>query len=364
MAAPEWENLHAVMLAGGKGERFWPASTNHCPKPFIREWFGQTLFRITFDRIREYLSPSQIWLVIGEQHLDRIHEEAPEILPNHLLLEPMGRDTAAAITYSAMALKKEVGPEALMLVVPCDHYVQTTEQFWSTIRDSIQVLQEFPEQLLVLGIPPTRVETGYGFLEVAEPMISKTGVYRYPVKRFHEKPDQNRAFQYFQSNHHYWNSGMFLWRVSRILELIQEHLPKLYSELSHAFRFWQDSAFSEKLRSIYDNIEAISIDYGVMEKAQTITMLPASFSWDDIGNWDALDRVFIPDDHRNRSIGKVYFADTTDTTVITDRGRVLTVGIEGVIVVRSGDDLLLIKKGRAGELKKWLKNIPDTGKDT
>ena len=365
MVAPMRENedknrharIHAVIMAGGRGERFWPMSTAEVPKPFIREWFGRTLFRMTIDRVRNRLAPEQIWLVLGERHVDRIFEEAPEIRPDRLLIEPMGRDTAAAITFAAFYIRRVSSPEDVMIVMPCDHYIHPVEEFWRTLDRAMVLVERRPEYLITIGIPPRRPDVNYGYIEV-EPRREADGFVFHPVRSFKEKPDEATARRYLEAGHYFWNSGMFIWKVGRILELVEQLMPETYRVFETIFSAENERDLEKRIRDHYSELPRISIDYGVMEKAGQILMIPATFEWDDIGQWEALDRILEADHRGNRVIGEAHI-EANNVTVVSPDARVVVLGVEDVVVVHHRGRVLVMQKGKGADLKKILKALPD-----
>ncbi len=349
--------IHAVIMAGGRGERFWPMSTADVPKPFIREWFGRTLFRMTIDRVRARLAPEQIWLVLGERHVDRIFEEAPEIRPDRLLIEPLGRDTAAAITFAAFHIHQVSGPDDIMVVMPCDHYIHPVEEFWRTIDRAVELVERQPDHLVTIGIPPRRPDVNYGYIEVG-PCREAGGFAFYPVRSFKEKPDEETARRYLEAGRYFWNSGMFIWKVGRILELIEQLMPETFRVFETIFSAEDENDRERRIRAHYSDLPRISIDYGVMEKVGQILMIPASFEWDDIGQWEALDRVLEADPRGNRIIGDAHI-EANNVTVVSPAARIVVLGVDDIVVVHHRGRVLVMQKGKGADLKKILKSIPD-----
>lgn len=356
MAEPHLrDRLHAVIMAGGRGERFWPLSTYRRPKPFIEGLFSRSLFRMTVERVLQVLPPGRVWVVVGSDHQAIVRAQAPEIPSKQVLIEPMARDTAAAIAYAALVLERTHGPDAFMLVLPCDHWIQPVDGFWATVDVGLEVLADAPDREVVFGVLPTRPETGYGYIQADVPLRPDV----YAVRAFHEKPDIATAQRYLIQGDFYWNSGIFLWRVGRILELLERYLPDTYGALRACIRRWGDPGFPFALETAYEQISPISIDYGVMEKADGIVMVTARFLWDDVGQWEALERLPVEaNGESNRVWGPATLIDARNCIVVNTSGWVAVVGLEDVVVVHDRGRILVMKKGRGARLKDLVRQLP------
>ncbi len=276
----------AVVLAGGKGERFWPLSTATHPKAFLRLVGGQSLLQATVERVRSLLPWTQILVVAGRTHADLVRQHLPELPDANLLLEPIGRDTAAAIGLASLYLER-LDPEAVMVVVPADHYVPEREAFVEGLRQALTLLELRPTWVVTIGIPPTRPETGYGYLECGERLPDLSGAFR--VRRFLEKPDLKTAEDLLRSGCHYWNSGIFLWRGTTIQRLLARYIPEGWAGFRRIREAW---GVEDVLVREFAALPKLSVDYGVLERMDgTMAMVQAGFAWDDLGSWEALARV-------------------------------------------------------------------------
>jgi mannose-1-phosphate guanylyltransferase len=331
--------LHVVILAGGKGERFWPLSTPEKPKPFLQFFSERSLLQQTFDRALKLVPASQILLVVGQQHEKISREQLPELPRDRILLEPSGRDTSAAIGYASLQLPQD----SMMLMLPADHLIPDEKEFLQTMHSAADFVQNHGGPC-TFGIRPTRPEIGYGYIQAAEESIAP-GVY--PVKRFIEKPDSQKAEEYIRQSSYYWNSGMFLWKVSRIQELIQIHLPDLWAGL-------QRISSEPKL---YEELPRISIDYGVMQKADRVVVVPATFRWDDIGSWNSLPRMLETDADGNLIWGRNTTVETSNCILYAESHTMVTAGIRDLVVVQRGDHLLVCHKDYANRLKELLAKL-------
>lgn len=340
--------LYAVILAGGKGERFWPLSTPEIPKPFLRLFSDRSLLQQTYDRAVRVASAQHVLLVVGEQHAALSREQLPELPQEHLLLEPVGRDTAAAIGYASMHLPHD----ALMLVLPADHLIPDTAAFVTTMLGAAEFLSSH-EGLITFGIRPVRAETNYGYLQSKRENAGSADFAVHPIECFVEKPDREQAARYLRDPVFYWNSGIFLWRVSKIQQLIARHLPELWNGLQE-LRAEKDP---DRIREKYSALQRISIDFGVMEKADRVFVVPASFVWDDIGTWNSLMRVLPADEQGNLLRGSIVTLDTTDCIIYADSHTMAVAGLSELIIVQQGGKILICTREYADRLKELLAKL-------
>jgi mannose-1-phosphate guanylyltransferase len=341
--------VYAVILAGGKGERFWPLSTPENPKPFLRFFSVRSLLQQTFDRARKLVPDENILLVVGEQHEHLSREQLPVLQPSNLLLEPTGRDTSAAIGYASLYLPSD----ALMLVLPADHLIPDTDAFVNTMRVGVEfVLQH--NMLATFGIKPVRPETNYGYVKASHRNHGHDDAPVFPVERFVEKPDQQRAQEFFHDSSYYWNSGMFLWKVSAIQSLLEQHLPELWKTLLQL----KEEQDREMFRKKYAELQRISIDFGVMEKAGNVVVIPASFPWDDVGTWNSLTRILPLNEEGNLTWGEHIGLDTKDCIIYTESQIVATAGLRDIIVIHKDGKTLVCTREYADRLKELLGKLP------
>ncbi len=341
--------VYAVILAGGKGERFWPLSTPENPKPFLRFFSVRSLLQQTFDRARRLVPDENIFLVVGEQHEQQSREQLPALQSSNLLLEPTGRDTSAAIGYASLYLPSD----ALMLVLPADHLIPDTDAFVNTMRIAVEfVLQK--DMLVTFGIKPIRPETNYGYVNAAPENLGTQDDPVFAVERFVEKPDQQRAEHFFHDPSYYWNSGMFLWKVSAIQELLATHLPDVWNTLNRL----KEEQDKEVFRREYSELKRISIDFGVMEKAKNVAVVPATFPWDDVGTWNSLSRILPLDEEKNLSWGEHIGLDTKDCIIYSDSQIIATAGLRNIVVIQKDGKTLVCTREYADRLKELLAKLP------
>jgi mannose-1-phosphate guanylyltransferase len=348
VSALSTDRLYVVILAGGKGERFWPLSTPDSPKPFLQFFSDRSLIQQTYDRARKLVPDNRIFLVAGAQHEALCREQLPNILRTQLLLEPAARDTAAAIAYATLSLP----PDALMLLLPADHLIPDGDLFAETVKHAADFLASHGGPG-TFGIHPTRPDPNYGYIEASPENIGSAEFPIYAVHHFIEKPDASTANEFILKNVYYWNSGMFLWTVSRIQELLARYLPDLW----HGIQGLRGLS-SDKFAQAYKRLPRISIDYGVMQKCERIFVIPARFEWDDIGTWNSLLRILTVDDNGCLVRGAHIGLDTSNCIVYAENHTIATAGIHDLVIVQRGEQILICKREYADRLKELLAKIP------
>lgn len=353
------DHLYAIIMAGGSGERFWPLSTPDRPKQFLRLVGDKSLLRRTVDRIEPLIPIDRQCVVAGEQHAIRISEELPDLPPLNLIYEPIGRNTAACIGLASLFIARR-DPDAIVVVLPADHHIIEAPAFLAAIEKAVQVARK-EDVTVVIGIKPARPETGYGYIQ-SETEV-EAGVYA--VLRFHEKPDEDAARRYLEEGNYFWNTGIFVWQNRAIEQLIKTFLPAHWSKLEEIRSAVGTPRYKDVLTRVYPTLEKISIDYGVIEKAEKIKMVQGSFGWDDLGSWTALDRILTRDQEDNVVIGRHVGLNTTNCIIYGQEGKVVaTIGLRDLIIAETEDGLLICPKGRSQEIRNLLGRIsPPLGEE-
>lgn len=350
--------FYAVVLAGGSGTRFWPKSRRARPKQLLDILGESPLIALTIDRLGGLFAPEQILVVTHAEQVAGIrkHIELPEA---NVLIEPVSRNTAAAIGLAALELKRRSGDEnAVFAVLPSDHHVTDIDSFLKTLLIAKEVaLQDY---LVTIGIRPRYPETGYGYVERGEPLASLgyQGVHR--VARFVEKPDLQTAARYLESGKYYWNSGTFVWRVGTLLAAMREHLPQVYQGLEEIERSGFDPSVMAR---VYEGFPDISVDYGVMEKASRRAVVLGEYGWSDVGSWSALGELLESDERGNVAQGEVVALDCSDSILHSERGLLAAVGLHEMIVVATDDAVLVCPKEKAQDVREIVKRLGERGKD-
>jgi mannose-1-phosphate guanylyltransferase len=350
MTGDNVERSYAVVMAGGRGERFWPLSTGKTPKPFLPILGGKTMIQLTVERIKPLIPFERILVVVGKEHLKAAQEQLPELPEENFLVEPIGKDTAPCIGFASLHIERR-DPDGIMVVMASDHHIPDQEKFLSSLSAAIQLLST-RDNLITLGIKPVRPETGYGYIEAKERMAMVDTIPFFKVKRFVEKPDLDRAKKYVKRKDFFWNSGIFVWRNKTIQDLLKNHLPELWQGLSRIREHLDSDRVVSKEFKLFPRI---SIDYGVLEKAKDILVIPAEFRWDDVGTWVALDRVYQLDKNGNAVIGKHVSIDTRNCVIHSQDHFIATIGLSNLVIVQANGKLLICSKERGQDVKELLK---------
>ena len=340
----------ALIMAGGRGERFWPKSRKQTPKQFLcLTDSDRTMIQSTVDRILPLVSAEDIFIATNRDYKALVREQLPEIPEENILCEPMARNTAPCIGWGAVAIRKKYG-EAVMLVLPSDHMITQPHLFRKTLRNAVKIA-EASDALVTLGIAPSAPDTGYGYIQYEnEPSEEYDNAFR--VKRFVEKPDLETAKGYVASGEYLWNSGMFIWKTSAILRETEAHLPENYALLTGMEEAMGTAEEEKKIAELFGRMKPISIDYGVMERTKDVYVLPSMFGWDDVGSWLAVERMSTANDSGNVIRGDVVTVSSRRCIVQGGERLIAMVGLEDVIIVDTKDALLVCAKDSAGEIKK------------
>ena len=335
--------LHAVIMAGGSGTRFWPLSRRGEPKQFLRLTGPRSLIEETYDRCRSWIPADRCWVVTNRQLVDKTQEHLPEVPSRHVLGEPCGRNTAACIGLAAICLI-ERDPDAVMLVLPADHVIRPAETFREVCGAAQEIVAADPERLVLMGVPPTSPATGFGYIERGVPIGSVRGGFE--VRGFREKPDRERAQEYLRRGTFFWNCGIFVWRADRILQALRMFEPELAGLLDQLRGHVSRPTWDAALDDLFPRMPSISIDYAVLERAQGIAVVEAPFAWDDVGSWGAWERLNASDAEGNTVIGPHVGLETERCLIqTTERHLIGTIGIKDCIIVHTPDATLVADRG-------------------
>ncbi|MCX5849747.1 MAG: mannose-1-phosphate guanylyltransferase [Deltaproteobacteria bacterium] len=344
--------MYAVIMAGGRGTRFWPRSREKKPKHLLDIISEKTIIQETIDRIKPLINLSNILVVTGKKHSRALIKQLPEIPSRNIIIEPEGKNTAACIGLAALHIQKIVSDDT-MVVLPSDHAIADSRKFIAVIDAAAKVAAQ-EDGLVTIGIKPSSIQTGFGYIERSEYFqhIADEEVFR--VKSIREKPDFQQAQAFIQNGNFYWNSGMFIWKASTILKEIARLLPDLYAGLIKINEALDSPDEAAVMPRVYRKLKSISIDYGVMEKADNVFMLQGDFGWSDVGSWDALWEISAKDNKDNvlTGGGSAIFEDTEGSLVYSPKKLVALIGVKDLIIVETKDALLICKKGCSQDVKK------------
>ncbi len=349
----------ALIMAGGKGERFWPRSRKNRPKQFLSLTGDEkTMIQLTVERILPLVDMEDIYIATNRDYRELVREQLPDLPEENILCEPVGRNTAPCIGLGAAHMARKY-PDAVMMVLASDHLIQKPQVFRQDLERACQVAEE-GENLVTLGIHPTYPETGYGYICHEKEAVSP-GTRVYPVERFVEKPDRKTAEAYLASGHYLWNSGMFVWKVSTIQKKLAQYMPELAAGLKKIQEAVGTPEQEAVLEREFPQFPSESVDYGIMEKADRIYTIPGDFGWDDVGSWLAVERIRPADGQGNVLEGNVVTVGTSRSTIQGGRKLIAAVGLEDLIVVDTQDAILICAKDQAGDIKKVLEELRNQG---
>ncbi len=338
------KNNHLVIMAGGVGSRFWPLSSEKCPKQFLDVLgCGKTLLQLTVERFEGIVPAKNVWVVTSAAFRDLVYEQLPDVPRENILLEPCRRNTAPCICYVSWKIKKR-NPRANVVVVPSDHTIADVENFRNAIKDAMEFSVE-TDAIVTLGIRPTHPATGYGYIKADLSFSSsrKNNIYR--VDGFKEKPSLEVAEDYVKQNNYFWNSGIFIWRVSTIVNAFRVYDPEISHKFEDLLPYYDTPEEQQHIDEVFPTCESISVDYAIMEKAEEIFVYPSSFGWNDLGSWSSLRAELPHDKYGNACIGENIRLFDTHNCIIHAVGEkeVVVQGLDGCIVVEK-DGILMVCK--------------------
>ncbi len=352
-------SYYAVILAGGKGERFWPLSTSRKPKQLLSLVGERPLLAQAVERLAGLVPPENVFVITNRDLVEGCCEAAPELPRENVIGEPIGRDTAAAVALGA-ALVKARDPDGSFCVLTADHVIGDVTVFQATLKAALDLASR-EDVLITIGIPPTEPSTGYGYIEAELEVAKDKGVRFLKAKRFVEKPDLERARTYVASDRFFWNSGMFIWSVKSLEKQLAVHTPHLVHLIDRMAKVAGTPAFGAELEKAYSTLAKISIDYALMEKAPNIVMARGAFSWDDVGSWTALENHFKKDTEANVIEGQVRIHESKANIVYSRNHMTALVGVDNVIVVQAEGVTLVCAKDKAQDIKKLVEQLRREG---
>ncbi len=358
--------VYAVIMAGGSGTRFWPQSTKALPKQFLNLFGKGTMIQNTAERIKDIIPQERIMVVTNESYVSIVKEQLPKVPAENIVGEPVAKNTAPCVAIAAELLFKK-DPNAVMVVLPADHHITEPEKYNDILQAAI-LKAESGDHLVTIGIKPSRPETGFGYIhaiESSKEIVDEKDVYS--VKAFTEKPDEITAQKFLKSGDYFWNSGMFIWKASTVLKEIEKQLPEMYEEVKSASPELYESTHAAAIKDFYYACESISIDYGIMENAGSVSVVPGEFGWNDVGSWTAVYELA----EKNSSGNSVKtlnatFANSEGNIVLSSGEKMISlVGVENLAVVETDSAILICNLEKAQGVKdivEQLKASPDLNK--
>lgn len=350
-------NIYGIIMAGGGGTRFWPLSRKETPKQLLNLSGKEIMVNETIDRLSSFIENENIYIVTNSsQAKPMVKITKGRIKEKHILIEPIGRNTAACIGYAALKILKEKG-DGVLVVTPSDAFVKDNVTYAETLKKAIKLADQ-TNGIVTIGIKPAFPATGYGYIHYQNSNLEEK-----KVIEFVEKPNEEKAKQYIMAGDYAWNSGIFVWKASVALAKFKEFLPDIYSDLQKIEKSIGTTKEEEIVNQIYPNIRSISIDYGVMEKANDIWVIPAEFGWNDVGSWDMLKVFHDYDENGNIKVGDNLLVETTDSIIFSTNKTITTYGVSNLIIVQTDDAIMVCPKDKAQDVKKIVDALKEKGRN-
>jgi Mannose-1-phosphate guanylyltransferase len=350
-------DIFSVILAGGGGTRFWPLSRQSMPKQLLNLSGRDVMINETLRRCEGVIPFENTYIVTNQTQLDPMRKLLTDGVPReNILVEPMPRNTAPCVLYAALRICREFG-DCVLCVFPSDHYIEEEERFRAVLRNAAEAAQT-QDTILTIGIETRYPSTGYGYIKKAG---NPDRFSAYAVERFEEKPDAEKAEAFCKSADYFWNSGMFVFKASVIIEAFKRYLPKYYGRMLPLINHMSPYEEANTLKTVYQALEPISLDYGIMERADNLAVIPGDFGWSDLGSWDALGSVLPPDENDNLIKAEHVCVDTSDCIIYGDKKLIATVGLSNVVIVDSRNAILVCDKEKAQDVRKVVEKLKVQG---
>lgn len=348
--------LCALIMAGGKGTRFWPLSTEEKPKQFLKLLGNETMIQMTINRIKPIIPLENIFVCTISAYINLIKEQIPELPEENIIIEPESKNTGPCIALSSMIVNRRY-KDVVMAVLPSDHLIRNQSEFRKIILYCNEYLNSNKNAIVTIGMKPDRPETGFGYIKSNSREYTLLKNYRIlKAEKFVEKPDLPKAEQYVSDGSYLWNSGMFLWRTSEIINQIKEYCPSIYETLKD-IQYLPDDVLDDFIKNSYSRTDSISIDYGVLEKSKDVYVLPADIGWDDIGTWKAVERYKKKDMYNNIINDNTCIIESKSNIAINNEKKLVMIGINDVLTIETDDSIYIVNKGYMDNLRKYKGNI-------
>ncbi|VAX25155.1 Mannose-1-phosphate guanylyltransferase [hydrothermal vent metagenome] len=353
--------LYTVIMAGGKGTRFWPSSRESMPKQLLKIVGERTMIQATVDRIKSVAPPSSVIVITGAGHEKQVRRQLPEIPVENIIAEPIGRNTAPCVALSAMIVK-ERDPDGVIAVLPADHVITKPDKLRETVDKILARLSASPDRLATIGIKPSYPETGYGYIKRGAGISESI----FEVGKFLEKPDAKTAKEYVDSGEYYWNSGMFFWRAETVLDLMRAYMPELMNAMERISKHVGRADFPEIFNEAYPSVPSESIDYGLMEKAAAdgkVIVAEADPGWSDVGSWRSLCDLETPDKDGNFGKGRFIAVDSKGVFAHNDKRMIAAIGLKDIVIIETDDAVLVCHKDKAQDVRRVIELLKEKGYD-
>lgn len=336
-----------LIMAGGRGTRFWPKSTEEKPKQFINLINEKTMIQLTVDRVKKIVPIEKIFISTGEKYIDLVKEQICDLPHKNIIVEPVGRNTAPCILLSSLYIKQMYN-DCNIAVLPSDHLIKDEKAFLETLKIADDFVKNNRESIVTIGIEPNRPETGYGYIKYNN--NQKENVVK--VEKFVEKPNIEKAISYLNSKNYLWNAGMFIFNIDYMLKELEENYNNTYKLLKQLPEIYCEN-YNEKLNELYPKSESISIDYAVMEKSKNIYVIPSDFGWDDIGTWKSLERYIEEDENNNYIKGQASIYNSSNNILYSENKKIIVIGLDNIFCIESDDKIVIGQKDSIEELVKY-----------
>ena len=348
-------------MAGGSGTRFWPRSKVAKPKQYLNLFGNESLLQSTIKRFETFTNDSNIYIVSSKTQARVLEEQTPMLPRENLIYEPVGKNTLPCIGLAAMFAERE-NPEGIMVVSPSDHLIKDEELFRDTVLAAAKIARE-KDGIVTIGITPGYPATGYGYVKTSEDITGNEKIRQFKVERFVEKPNEETASKYLEQGGFYWNSGLFIFKISVFLDAVKQFAPELYTDLRKIQADFGTPSFEQTLDTIYRAVESISVDYGIMEHAKNIYLVEGNFDWNDLGSWESVYLTDKKDENGNAGSGEAILLNTKNSYVYSDNGLIAVVGLDDVVVVQDGNTTLVCKRDKTEEVKKIVEQLKSANKN-
>ncbi len=357
------ENLYALIMAGGGGTRLWPLSRRNRPKQMLPLVEDRTMFQVSVERLSPLLPPERVFIVTGRDQVDELRRSTPQVPTENFIIEPFMRNNGPAVGLATVHIRHRV-PDAIVAVLTADHHIADKTQFRRVLAAASELAMQ--NCIVTLGIQPTFPATGYGYIQRGEPLVQIDSFQAYCAERFTEKPDLPTAVRFMTDGLHSWNSGMFIYRADRILEEYAHQQPRMYALLQDISRAIGHDDYQEVLDRAWSDMPKLSIDYAIMEGARDMAVIPVDMGWSDIGSWATLCEVLESDQDGNVQRGKGHnhiMVDTKNALIVSDR-RVVTIGLEDMVIVDTDDVLLVCRRDHSQEVRAVVEQLKAAGEES